>query len=175
MVRETGIPHTFLRPTWFFQNFSMGYFTPMLMQRTLALPFGDGRAGWLDSRDIAEMVVKLLTEDSHTGEIYTPTGPRAITLHEIAAVFSEVTGQEVRYQPLSDEEWIASATSTGAPKELALATLALIAKTRDGYATDLTDDVERLTGHPPRSLEEFAREHAEMLTALVTSPDGQHP
>ncbi len=168
MVREIGIPFNFLRPTWFFQNFSKGYFTPMLMQRTLALPFGDGHAGWLDSRDIAAMAAVLLTEDGHDGEIYTPTGPRTTTLQEIADAFSEVTGQEVRYVPLSDDEWVAAMTSTGAPEEAARATLALMAKTRDGHATDLTDHVERLTGRPPLSLEDFVRDHADLLKAIVS-------
>ncbi|MEE8525268.1 MAG: SDR family oxidoreductase [Thermoanaerobaculia bacterium] len=170
MVRDTGIPYNFLRPTWFFQNFSKGYFTPLLMQRTLVLPFGDGRAGWLDSRDIAAMAAKLLTEDGREGEIYTPTGPRTVSLHEIAAAFSEVTGREVRYRSPSDEEWIAGQTAMGLPEEAARAALALVAKTRDGYATDITDHVERLTGRPPRSLEEFARDHAELLTSLVSGP-----
>ncbi len=168
MVRETGIPHTFLRPPWFFQNFYTGYFVPMLMQRTLALPFGDGRAGWLDTRDLAAMVATAMAEDGHEGKIYTPTGPATVTLHEIAAALSEATGQQVRYQPLTDDEWIAHLTSAGAPREAALATLALMAKTRDGHATDLTDDVERVTGRKPRSLEEFARDHRELLSSLVS-------
>ena len=169
MVRETGIPHTFLRPPWFFQNFHAGYFLPMLAQRMLALPFGNGRAGWLDSRDLAAMVARLMTEDGHAGKIYTPTGPATITLHDIAAALSEATGQEIRYQPLTDEQWVASVTATGAPQEVAFATLALMAKTRDGLATDLTDDVERVTGRKPRSLEDFVHDHRELLNSIVTS------
>lgn len=169
MVRDTGIPHTFLRPPWFFQNFHAGYFLPMLMQRVLALPFGDGRAGWLDSRDLAAMVARLMTEDGHDGKIYTPTGPVTITLHDIAAAFSAATGQEIRYKPLTDEEWVGAMTATGAPPEAAYATLALMAKTRDGLAADLTDDVELVTGQKPRSLETFVKDHQEVLSAIVSS------
>ncbi len=169
MVRNTGVSHTFLRPPWLFQNFTRGYFTPMLARRTLALPFGDGCAGWLDTRDVAAMAAAVLADDDHQGEHYTPTGLRTVSLHEIAAAFSEITGREVRYKPLSDEEWIADMASTGAPREAALATLALIAKTRDGYATDITDDVERVTGRKPRSLEEFTRDHRKVITSLVSS------
>lgn len=168
MVRETALPFTFLRPTFFFQNFSRGYWVPMMMQRTLALPFGDGRTGWLDSRDLALAAVKALVEDGHEGKTYTLTGPVTINLHEIASVFTEVTGQTVTYIPLSDQQWIDGMAVAGAPEDMARAMLALVAKTRDGLSDRVTDELGRLIGRPPRTIEEFAADHREELTALVT-------
>lgn len=167
MVRELGVPHTILRPTWFFQNFSRGYFTPMVAQRALALPFGDGAAAWIDSRDIAAVAATALTEPGHEGATYTPTGPRLVTVAEIAAAMSEAAGVEIRYLPLDDEQWLAGCRAMGMPEMAARATLALLAKTRDGHTTDLTDDVLRVTGREPRSLETWARDHAADLRTLA--------
>ena len=167
MVRDTGLPFTFLRPPWFDQNFTRGYFAPMIMQNLLALPFGDGRTGWIDTRDIAAMAVKALTEDGHEGKIYTPTGPAAISLAEIAGVLTEVTGRAIRFQHLTDDQWVQAMLAMGRLEVDAHATLALMAKTRDGHLTQVTDDVERVTGRPARSFEEFARDHAAMLTGLA--------
>jgi len=169
MVRETGRPYTFLRPTWLFQNFSKGYFVPMTMQRTLALPFGEGRAGWLDGRDLGVAAARALVEDGYEGRTYTLTGPRAISLHEIAAAFTDVTGREVTYLPLTDEQWIEGILAMGGTPEQAHATLALIAKTRDGLQGELTEDLEQLVGRRPHTVEEFARDHRELLTSLVDS------
>lgn len=175
MVRDSGIPCTFLRPPWFDQNFTHGYFVPMVMQHLLALPFGDGRAAWVDTRDIAALAAVTLLEDGHEGRVYTPTGPEAITLSQIAAVLSEVTGREIRFRHLSDDEWVAAMLAAGRHEVDARATLALIAKTRDGHATQVTGDVERLTGEKPRSFERFARDHAEALTALADAPPPPGP
>lgn len=175
MVRETGIPFTFLRPPWFNQNFTRGYFAPMVMQNMLALPFGNGRTGWIDTRDIAAMAVKALTEDGHEGQIYTPTGPAAITMSEIAAILADVTGKPIGFQHLTDEQWVQAMLAMGRLEVDAHATLALIAKTRDGHLPHVTDDVERVIGRKPRTFEAFARDHAELLTGLANTPPPPMP
>lgn len=177
MVDDTGIPWTFLQPPWCSQNFSRGYFVPMIMQGVLALPFGDGRSGWLDARDIGDMTVRILTEDGHAGQRYCPTGPRAISLHEIAALLSEASGREIAYRPLSDQEWLESCRMIGMPIEAAIATLALIGKTRDGHAARITDDVEKVTGNAARSFEQFARDHGDQIRSHRDSapPGGPRP
>ena len=173
MVRDTGIPFTFLQPPWFDQNFTLGYFVPMVMQRLLALPFGDGVAGWVDTRDIAAVAARALLEDGHEGRTYTPTGPATISLGEIAETLSQVTGCEIRFQHLTDDQWVEAMLAAGRLEVDARATLALISKTRDGHATQLTDDVERVTGAKPRSFAQFARDHAEILTSLANTPPPQ--
>lgn len=170
MVRETQIPFTFLRPPWFDQNFTLGYFVPMVMQNLLALPFGEGQAAWADTRDIAAMVATALLEDGHEGAVYTPTGPETISLAEIAGILSDVTGKDIPFQHLTDEQWVAAMLAAGRHEMDAKATLALISKTRDGHATQVTDDVERVTGEKPRSFAEFARDHAQVLTAFANTP-----
>ncbi len=170
MVREAGVPFTFLRPPWFNQNFTRGYFVPMVMQNMLAMPFGEGRAGWLDTRDLAAMVVKALTVDNHENKIYTPTGPAAISLTEIADSLSRATGRQIGFMHLTDEQWVEAMLAVGRPEVEAHATLALISKTRDGHATQITDDVERVTGRKPRSFEDFAGDHAEALTGIANTP-----
>jgi uncharacterized protein YbjT (DUF2867 family) len=167
-LADSGIPCTFLRPPWFYQNFHNGYFTPMLLRGALPLPFGEGRSGWIDCRDVAAVAVKALLEDGHAGEAYTLTGPRAISLAEIAAVLSRVTAQEIRYVPLSDEQWVALGRSAGLSDDEVFGILALMAKTRDGHAARLTTEVERILGRAPLSFEQYAVDHAAALTALAT-------
>lgn len=170
MVRESGIPFTFLQPPWFDQNFTLGYFVPMVMQRHLAMPFGDGRAAWIDTRDLARVAARALLDDGHEGKIYTPTGPKLITLTEIAEILSRATGCDIRFQHLTDDQWVEAMLAAGRLEVDARATLALISKTRDGHATQLTDDVENVTGEKPLSFEQFASDHAAFLTQLANTP-----
>ncbi|MEM7584405.1 MAG: NAD(P)H-binding protein, partial [Acidobacteriota bacterium] len=151
MVKDSGIPYTFLRPPWFNQNFTRGYFAPMVMQHVLALPFGDGVTGWIDTRDIAAVAAVALMEDGHAGQAYTLTGPAAISLSDIAGILSEVTGHAIHFQHLTDEQWVQAMLAMGRAEVDAHATLALISKTRDGHLPHVTDEVERLTGNKART------------------------
>jgi uncharacterized protein YbjT (DUF2867 family) len=169
-VRDTGIPWTFLRPSWFNQNFHSGYFTPLLLRGALPLPFGEGRSGWIDCRDVAAVAVKALLEDGHAGQACTLTGPEALTLTEIAASLSRATERDIDYVDISDEAWVASGRAAGYPDEAVFGMLALMAKTRDGYAARLAPDVERILGRPPISFDQYAADHAAELTALVPPP-----
>ncbi len=167
ILGESGIPCTFLQPPWFNQNFTRGHFAPMLAHGLLALPFGTGRCGWVDTRDIAAMTEKILLEDGHAGKSYTPTGPEQITLTDIAAVLSEITGKEITYRAVNEEEWVAMALAHGEPEDFARAGFSLMNKTAEGHVADVTDDCERVTGSPARSFRDFARDHADLLRALA--------
>jgi len=81
MVRDTGCGCTFLRPTWFNQNFTEYVMRP-LFGRVLA-PVGEGRAAWVDCRDVADVAAATLIEAGHEGKVYTPTGPAVHTMPEL--------------------------------------------------------------------------------------------
>jgi len=54
-------------------------------------------------------------------------------------------------------------TSVGVPGDYADMLLSLFESIRDGHAAETTDAVERLTGKPPRTVEQYASDHAERL------------
>lgn len=172
MVRSTGIPWTFLQPPWCNQNFTRGYFTPMVIQGVLALPFGEGKSGWIDTRDVGAVAAKIFTEHGHDGKGYCLTGPSLISLHEIAEALSKAAGQRILYQALTDEQWLDGCRAMGMPPGAGEATLALIAKTRDGFAARITDDVEQILGRKPLSFEQFAQDHAGEIQAIRSLAGG---
>ena len=58
-------------------------------------PAGDGRAAVVAQDDIADAAVAVLREPSaHAGRTYDLTGPAALTLAEIAATITAVTGRD---------------------------------------------------------------------------------
>ncbi|MEM8964414.1 MAG: NAD(P)H-binding protein [Acidobacteriota bacterium] len=175
MVRETGLQWTFLRPPWFFQNFTTGYFAPMLGMGAIALPFGAGPSGWVDVRDLAAMTVEALLTDDHVDQIYTPTGPRTVTIGEIAAAFAGAIERPIGYVPLDDDAYVNGARAMGMSDMEAHGTLALMAKTRDGHTDEATNDVERVIGRAPISLEQFASDYRELLLELATTPPAGPP
>ncbi|MFD9442366.1 SDR family oxidoreductase [Streptomyces sp. NPDC060006] len=159
-VRESGLEWTISRPGWFAQNFSEGFFADAVLAGELRLPAGDGAASFVDAEDIAAVVVAALTEDRHAGQIYELSGPRAVTLAEAVTTISEVTGREIRYVPLSVEDYVAELVQQGVPPADAEAFADVIEPLREGTDEYVSDGVERALGRPPRTFTEFAKSTA---------------
>lgn len=155
-VRESGLEWTISRPGWFAQNFSEGFFADAIRAGELRLPAGDGAASFVDAEDIAAVVVAALTEDRHTGQIYELSGPRAVTLTEVVATISEATGREIRYVPLSVEDYVAELIQQGLLPAAAEAFADVIEPLRAGKDEYVSDGVRRALGRPPRTFVEFA-------------------
>lgn len=64
---------------------------------TIYLPWGDGKASFVDTRDIAAVAAEALTSSEHEGKTYTLTGPAALGIAEVASILSEATGREINY------------------------------------------------------------------------------
>ncbi|MGY2126186.1 NAD(P)H-binding protein [Nocardia gipuzkoensis] len=159
-VRESGLEWTISRPGWFAQNFSEGFFADAIRAGELRLPAGDGAASFVDAEDIAAVVVAALTEDRHVGEIYELSGPRAVTLAEAVATISEATGREIRYVPLSVEDYVEELVRQGMPPADAAAFADVVEPLREGKDEHVSDGVQRALGRPPRTFAEFAQSTA---------------
>ncbi|MEV5886194.1 SDR family oxidoreductase [Streptomyces sp. NPDC052020] len=155
-VRESGLEWTISRPGWFAQNFSEGFFADAIRAGELRLPAGDGAASFVDAEDIAAVVVAALTDDRHAGRIYELSGPRAVTLAEAVATISEATGRDIRYVPLSVEDYVAELVQRGVPLADARAFADVIEPLAKGTDAYVSDGVRRALGRPPRTFAEFA-------------------
>ncbi|NJP88513.1 NAD(P)H-binding protein [Nonomuraea sp. FMUSA5-5] len=156
-VRESGLEWTITRPGWFAQNFSEGFFADAVRAGELRLPAGDGAASFVDAEDIAAVVTAALTGDGHAGQVYELSGPEAVTLAEAAATISEATGRELRYVPISPEEYVAELVHQGWPPADAAAFADVIEPLRNGTDAYVSDGVPRALGRPARTFAEFTK------------------
>src|SRR4030095_14766373 len=93
-IQNSGLAFTFLRPTSFMHNF-IKYFAPR--DDVIYLPWGNGKASFVDARDIATVAARALTQEAHKNKIYTLTGPAALGIDEVARTLSQVAGREIKY------------------------------------------------------------------------------
>ena len=159
-VRETGAELTVLRPTWFAQNFSEDYWADAVITGEVALPAGDVPEPFVDADDIADVAVAALTEDGHVGETYELTGPRLLTFAEAVNEIAEATGREIRYVPISIDEFAAAAAQEAVPDEVIALLRYLFGEVLDGRNAHLADGVQRALGREPRDFREYARKTA---------------
>ncbi len=99
------------------QNFSEDYMVDYVLAGEIALPGGETPEPFVDADDIADVAVAALTDDKHVGELYELTGPRPLTFTDVAEELSTATGRDIRYVPVSIEEFAAAAAEQGMPAE----------------------------------------------------------
>lgn len=163
IVAASGIKYTILRPSWFNQNFTSRVFGPQLHQGIVRLPVGDGKTGWIDCRDIAAVAVKAFTEMGHEYKTYNLTGPEALSMHEVVAILSRVSGREIKFMDISEESYAHMLRDFGVPEWFVHKMIEITRKWRIGSHDDVTQDVEKVTGNKPISFEQFAIDHVELL------------
>ena len=160
IVQASGIDWTIVRASWFNQNFSEGAFIDMVLNGAITLPAGDTPEPFVDADDIADVVVAALTQDHHAGQLYEVTGPRLMTLADVAADLSAATGREIAYVDVPHDGFMAEIEASGAPKDVAWMLDYLFSTVLDGRNASLTDGVARALGRPPKDFAAYARDVA---------------
>src|SRR5436305_5827146 len=161
-IRESGLAFTFLRPNSFMQNF-ITYFPPR--NGAIYLPWGNGTASFVDTRDIASVAANVLTSDGHQGKIYTLTGPATLGIAEVARILSEVTGREFKYVDVPEAAARDGMLQAGVPPWQVDLVMELHAVNKQNRWNAVTSDIEKVTGTPPTDFAQFARDHADKFRA----------
>ena len=155
-IRETGMAHTFLRDNFYLD------LLPFLADESGAIrgPAGDGRVAAVGRADVAEVAATVLRSPAdHAGATYDLTGPEALTAAEVAERAGAVLGRPLRFVDETVDEAYASrrAAYPDAADWLLDAWVSTYTAIRDGEVAAVTDDVRRVTGRAPRTLEDVLR------------------
>ncbi|MFI0447012.1 NmrA family NAD(P)-binding protein [Actinomadura sp. 6N118] len=159
-VRDSGAELTVLRSTWFAQNFSEEHWREQVQSNEVALPAGDTPEPFVDAGDVADVAVAALTDDRHVGGVYELTGPRLLTFADAVLEISRAVGREIRYVPVSIEDFAAAAAKQGVPSQVVELLGVLFGEVLDGRNAHLADGVQRALGREPRDFSDYARDVA---------------
>ena len=157
VVQEAGAEWTVVRCAWFSQNFSENYLLGPVLSGEVVLPAGDVPEPFVDAEDIADVAVAALTEDGHAGQVYELTGPRLLTFAEAVGEIAKVTGREIRFVPISVEEYTSVLAEQDVPGEFVSFLIYLFTEVLDGRNARTTDGVRRALGREPRDFADYAR------------------
>ena len=163
VLAQSGLAATILRPVFFMQNL-----LAMVHDGAIATAAGDGRVAMVDARDIAAVAVATLTGGGHAGKTYTLTGPQALSFYQVASVLSRQTGRPLRHVRVPPDKVRVALQGRGVAAWYADDMARLHSMLAVGYEEVVTDDIHRVTGRPPRTLAQFAGDHAGVLTRPPT-------
>ena len=160
LVMNSGVPYTILRPNFFMENFSAGFLAGAIKgQNGIFLAAGDGKTSFISTEDIAAVVATAFSAPL-TGQELDLTGTEALDHSEAAAVLSEVSGRQIVYHPLTEEQMEAGARAAGVPEQAIGYLMVLYGVVRAGYAAGVAGEVERVLHRRPLTFREFAQRNA---------------
>ena len=159
-LAASGLPHTLLRSNAYMQNVLM--LAPAIAATSgFGSAAGKGRAGLVDTRDVAAAAAEIATRPApHAERTYWLSGPEAISNYDVAAVLSELLGRTVSYTELSFDENREAMIRAGVPAAIAEMNAQAFSMTAAGDAEWVSDDVPSILGRPARSFRQFAADYA---------------
>ncbi|MEK6477462.1 NmrA family NAD(P)-binding protein [Catalinimonas sp. 4WD22] len=161
IVMHSGMDYTIVRASWFNQNFSESFFLDPILAGHVALPKAEARVPYVDTDDIAAVVVEALLNDNHNGKVYELTGPRLLTFPEIVGEISRATGREIRFTPISMNAYIQMLEEAGVPADYVWLINYLFTNVLDAEGNNqISGDIEKVLGRKPKDFADYAKDTA---------------
>jgi NAD(P)H dehydrogenase (quinone) len=150
-IRDSGMAWTFLRDSFYLDFF------PLFAGEdgVLSGPAGEGRVAAVARADVAEAAAAVLRDPAaHEGATYRLTGREAISFAEAAERLTAALGRPFRFVDQTLDEAYASRRVLSDQQWQLDAWVSTYTAIGSGELAGTTGDVERLTGHAPRTLED---------------------
>ena len=158
---ESGIPWNIVRCSWFSQNFSENFMLEGILNGELVLPEGDTIEPFVDTDDIADVVVATLTESGHKNKLYELTGPRALNFAQCVKEISEALGRPVKYTTVPVDDYINALREQGQPEDLQWLLHLLFTEVFDGRNSNVMHGIEEALGRPATDFKAYVQKTIE--------------
>ncbi|WP_163544733.1 SDR family oxidoreductase [Occultella kanbiaonis] len=151
-LKASGMAWTFLRDSFYLD------FTEALVgdDGVIRGPAADGACAFIARADVARVAATILTDPApHANRTHDLTGPRALTLAQVAATISRVRGTHITYHDETLDEAYTSRAGFGAPDWQVDAWVSTYTAIADGTMARVTNTVHDISGMTPLSLAEY--------------------
>ena len=158
-IEASGLAWTFLRPASYMQNFTNFMAPTIRSQHAIYTLIPDAVFNHVDTRDIARVAAKVLTESGHDGQAYTLTGPRSFSYRDAARTIGDATGTPVQVVGLTEADARAGMKAHGVPDLYADYLVDLDRWYQSGKGDVLTTSIRNVTGREATSFESFVKDN----------------
>lgn len=159
-LEASGLVWTHLRPGQFMQFYFPGAPAMNLTANALSLPMANATLAPVDIEDIAKIAFRLLHDGGHENKSYDITGPEALTMTEVAAQISQVTGRTIQYVDVTLEEYKRAMLAMGTSPERVETFAELWGERRDRGGSRVNLSTHEIFGVRPTTFAEFASRNA---------------
>ena len=163
VVIHSGIDHTIVRASWFNQNFSESFFLEPIIEGFVALPQAEAKVPYVDTEDIADVVVESLLHDKHNGKIYQLTGSRLLTFKEVIQEISEATERQITFTPIALSAYTSFMKQQNVPADFVWLIEYLFSEVLTNPTnSEITNDIEKVLGRKPIDFSEYVSKNASL-------------
>lgn len=162
-LEKSGLSYNIIRPNWFMQNFNSYWIQDIKTHGQIRLAAGDAKVSFIDARDIGRVAATLLTTDQFANRDFELTGPDALDHSSVAMAISEVTGKEITYVDITSEQFKSNLLKSGLPADYTEVLVMIMGYLKLGYSAPTFDNVEKITGQKPISLQKYVQDYAAFL------------
>ena len=99
LIKSSGIPYTILRVNMLMEYLSF-FIGTSIEGRHIYYPGGNGRIGFVSSKDVAEVISELLIENKPENRVFTLTHEISYSFEDIADKLSRQMGYKIEYEPI---------------------------------------------------------------------------
>ena len=167
MLRASGVPWTAIRNSMYADDIP-GWFDPDGVARE---PGDDARMSFSYRPELADVIAAVLSKPGHEGRIYNITTPDSASIRELAQIASNVTGEDYRYEPISDDAWIERWKAQGRPDWALEAGQTSYQALRAGELDVVSNDYEKVTGRKAATIAEVIAELADEMPLASSAAD----
>jgi NAD(P)H dehydrogenase (quinone) len=173
VLNWSGVPVVHVRSTVFLESpfFSSGAASSIAKDGTIRLPFDSARTSPISASDVARVIATILEDPTHhRGKVYELTGPRSEDMNEMAKEYATALNRPVKYVDTPYDKWLKEELLPLNLPQYVFDHVSTMAKLHAENRYDrLTSDVQKLTGKPSMSVQEYVAAHPEIFsTASVT-------
>ncbi|KIW93558.1 uncharacterized protein Z519_06163 [Cladophialophora bantiana CBS 173.52] len=153
---DIGVEYCVVRATWFMEQ---EHLTTIKNENKLYTACGDGKAPFISATDIAAVAFRALTDKAPQRCDYRLLGPELLSYDEIAVKLSNGLGRKIDHVRLSAEDNVQRYIEAGCPEHYAALLTLLETMTAQGTEERMNNDVEKVTGRPPITFDDWVQVH----------------
>jgi NAD(P)H dehydrogenase (quinone) len=157
LLVASGLNYTILRNGWYTENYAP-IIKAVAAKGELVTSAGNGRISSAPRRDYAEAAAIVLTTDGHVGKIYELAGDEAFTMRDLASEISKLTGREISYREVSQEDYARWLVDVGFPEPFARFLASIESAIARDELYDESHQLSHLLGRPTTSWRQVVAE-----------------
>lgn len=161
-IKDTGLDYIFLRNSQYAEAMITNYYTYVKGDGVLKNNQGDGLMAYISRKDCAKAAAYALASNDYHHAILNINGAEAMTISKFIEIGNAETGNNVKYEAITDEQNYAVFDAMGVPRttddkfkkdsEAPFSSDGMVTfgqAIREGKMSLKTNDFEKLTGDQP--------------------------
>ncbi|MCZ0704597.1 NAD(P)H dehydrogenase (quinone) [Natronobacillus azotifigens] len=165
-IKSVGLDYIFLRNSQYAEAMITNYFTYVKGDGVLKNSQGEGKMAYISRKDCAKAVAYALASTDYQKATLNINGSELMTISDFVAIGNKVTGNNVTYKEITDEENYQIFDAMGVPRttdgkfkdgsEAPFSSEGMVTfaqAIRLGKMDDFTKDFQKLTGQEPLTVE----------------------